>query len=88
MGSPGHTQLTNHHHLHRRHAAAAAHQEQEDGQLLLAFTNSLTAPSLAGGALRLPLIKNKKTVNPRDSSTEPVFQLVRLQLWRLICFGF
>lgn len=31
-----------------------------------------------GGALRLPLIKNKKTVNPRDSGTEPVFQLVRL----------
>lgn len=31
----------------------------------------------AGGVLRLPLIKNKKTVNPRDSSTEPVFQLVR-----------
>lgn len=26
--------------------------------------------------LQLPLIKNKKTVNPRDSSTPPVFQLV------------
>jgi hypothetical protein len=29
----------------------------------------------SGGVLPLPLIKNKKTVNPRDSSTEPVFQL-------------
>lgn len=28
-----------------------------------------------GGVLKLPLIKNKKTVNPRDSSTPPVFQL-------------
>lgn len=30
----------------------------------------------AGGVLPLPLIKNKKTVNPRDSTSEPVFQLV------------
>jgi hypothetical protein len=29
----------------------------------------------SNGALALPLIKNKKTVNPRDSSTPPVFQL-------------
>lgn len=29
----------------------------------------------ANGVLPLPLIKNKKTVNPRDSSSEPVFQL-------------
>jgi UDP-N-acetylglucosamine pyrophosphorylase len=29
----------------------------------------------SNGVLPLPLIKNKKTVNPRDSSTEPVFQL-------------
>lgn len=28
-----------------------------------------------GGVLKLPLIKNKKTINPRDSSTPPVFQL-------------
>lgn len=28
-----------------------------------------------GGVLPLPLIKNKKTVNPRDSSSAPVFQL-------------
>lgn len=28
-----------------------------------------------GGALKLPLIKNKKTVNPRDSSSTPVYQL-------------
>ncbi len=33
-------------------------------------------PCAADGVLQLPLIKNKKTVNPRDSSTEPVFQLV------------
>jgi hypothetical protein len=29
----------------------------------------------SNGALALPLIKNKKTVNPRDSSTPAVFQL-------------
>jgi len=28
-----------------------------------------------GGVLPLPLIKNKKTVNPRDSSSPAVFQL-------------
>ena len=39
----------------------------------------------AGGVLRLPLIKNKKTVNPRDSTTEPVYQLVRLW-WRPAAF--
>jgi hypothetical protein len=32
---------------------------------------------VADGVLALPLIKNKKTVNPRDSSSPPVFQLVR-----------
>lgn len=31
----------------------------------------------AGGTLPLPLIKNKKTVNPRDADSPPVFQLVR-----------
>lgn len=29
----------------------------------------------AGGVMKLPLIKNKKTVNPRDGTTTPVFQL-------------
>jgi UDP-N-acetylglucosamine pyrophosphorylase len=29
----------------------------------------------AGGVLALPLIKNSKTVNPRDSSSAKVFQL-------------
>lgn len=33
-----------------------------------------------GGLIPLPLIKNKKTVNPRDSSTSPVFQ-VRAHGW-------
>ena len=33
-------------------------------------------PCPAGGVLRLPLIKNKKTVNPRDASTPAVYQLV------------
>ena len=28
-----------------------------------------------GAALKLPLIKNKKTVNPRDSASTPVYQL-------------
>jgi UTP--glucose-1-phosphate uridylyltransferase/phosphoglucomutase len=40
----------------------------------------------SGGALRLPLIKNKKTVNPRDSSTEPVFQLETAMGSAIECF--
>lgn len=33
------------------------------------------AMEAAGGALALPLIKNKKTVNPRDASSPAVYQL-------------
>lgn len=40
----------------------------------------------SGGVLRLPLIKNKKTVNPRDSSTEPVFQLETAMGSAIECF--
>jgi hypothetical protein len=42
--------------------------------LLLLLLLQATLES-SGGALALPLIKNKKTVNPRDSSTPAVFQL-------------
>ncbi len=36
--------------------------------------------------LRLPLIKNKKTVNPRDSSSPPVFQLETAMGSAIECF--
>lgn len=39
-----------------------------------------------GGTLSLPLIKNKKTVNPRDSSTPPVFQLETAMGSAIECF--
>ena len=42
-------------------------------------------PCAAAGVLALPLIKNKKTVNPRDSSSPPVFQLVRVAACLLFC---
>ena len=40
----------------------------------------------AGGVLKLPLIKNKKTVNPRDSKTPPVFQLETAMGSAIECF--
>ena len=40
----------------------------------------------AGGVLHLPLIKNKKTVNPRDSSSSPVFQLETAMGSAIECF--
>jgi UDP-N-acetylglucosamine pyrophosphorylase len=39
-----------------------------------------------GGVLPLPLIKNKKTVNPRDSSSAPVFQLETAMGSAIECF--
>eukprot|EP01023_Acetabularia_acetabulum_P013170 TRINITY_DN162_c0_g1_i1.p1 TRINITY_DN162_c0_g1~~TRINITY_DN162_c0_g1_i1.p1 ORF type:complete len:475 (-),score=81.98 TRINITY_DN162_c0_g1_i1:454-1878(-) len=40
----------------------------------------------SGGVLKLPLIKNKKTVNPRDSSTEKVYQLETAMGSAIECF--
>lgn len=40
----------------------------------------------SNGVLRLPLIKNKKTVNPRDSSTPAVFQLETAMGSAIECF--
>lgn len=39
-----------------------------------------------GGLLKLPLIKNKKTVNPRDSDSAPVFQLETAMGSAIECF--
>lgn len=39
-----------------------------------------------GGVLPLPLIKNKKTVNPRDSGSTPVFQLETAMGAAIECF--
>lgn len=41
----------------------------------------------SNGVLRLPLIKNKKTVNPRDSSSPPVFQLETAMGSAIECFN-
>ncbi len=40
----------------------------------------------SNGVLKLPLIKNKKTVNPRDSSSPPVFQLETAMGSAIECF--
>ena len=40
----------------------------------------------SNGVLKLPLIKNKKTVNPRDSATPPVFQLETAMGSAIECF--
>ena len=40
----------------------------------------------SGGILKLPLIKNKKTVNPRDPSTQSVFQLETAMGSAIECF--
>ena len=37
--------------------------------------------------MKLPLIKNKKTVNPRDSNTPPVFQLETAMGSAIECFN-
>jgi UTP--glucose-1-phosphate uridylyltransferase/phosphoglucomutase len=39
-----------------------------------------------GGVLALPLIKNKKTVNPRDGASAPVFQLETAMGSAIECF--
>ena len=44
------------------------------------------ALNAAGGTLRLPMIKNKKTVNPRDSSSAAVFQLETAMGSAIECF--
>uniref|UniRef100_A0A7S3QLM4 UTP--glucose-1-phosphate uridylyltransferase n=1 Tax=Dunaliella tertiolecta TaxID=3047 RepID=A0A7S3QLM4_DUNTE len=41
----------------------------------------------SGGFLPLPLIKNKKTVNPRDSKSAPVFQLETAMGSAVECFA-
>lgn len=41
----------------------------------------------SGGFLPLPLIKNKKTVNPRDSKSAPVFQLETAMGSAIECFA-
>jgi UDP-N-acetylglucosamine pyrophosphorylase len=40
----------------------------------------------SGGTLKLPLIKNKKTVNPRDAGSRPVFQLETAMGSAIECF--
>ena len=42
--------------------------------------------SANGGSLPLPLIRNKKTVNPRDSKSAPVFQLETAMGSAIECF--
>uniref|UniRef100_A0A7R9V765 UTP--glucose-1-phosphate uridylyltransferase n=1 Tax=Chlamydomonas euryale TaxID=1486919 RepID=A0A7R9V765_9CHLO len=44
------------------------------------------ALSNSGGSLALPLIRNKKTVNPRDSASAPVYQLETAMGSAIECF--
>ena len=43
--------------------------------------------SSSGGSLPLPLIRNKKTVNPRDSKSTPVYQLETAMGSAIECFA-
>ena len=52
--------------------------------LLMCFVQAKLEAS--NGVLKLPLIKNKKTVNPRDSSSPPVFQLETAMGSAIECF--
>lgn len=45
-----------------------------------------TALTENGGLLKLPLIMNKKTVNPRDAASTPVFQLETAMGSAIGCF--
>ncbi|KAG1675771.1 hypothetical protein FOA52_012427 [Chlamydomonas sp. UWO 241] len=44
------------------------------------------ALAASGGSMELPMIRNKKTVNPRDASSEPVFQLETAMGSAIECF--
>ena len=49
-------------------------------------TPEAAAGGSQGGLLKLPLIKNKKTVNPRDADTAAVFQLETAMGSAIECF--
>ena len=53
----------------------ARHRFFNTNNLWLHLPKLKAALEAAGGALALPLIKNKKTVNPRDAATPAVYQL-------------
>lgn len=66
---------------------AAAHRFFNTNNLWINLEQLQTALTASGGALDLPLIKNKKTVNPRDSSSTPVFQLETAMGSAIECFS-
>lgn len=63
------------------------HRFFNTNNLWLNLSKLKTALQAAGGTLPLPLIKNKKTVNPRDSSSAPVFQLETAMGSAIECFN-
>ncbi|MEW5306477.1 MAG: hypothetical protein WDW36_008939 [Sanguina aurantia] len=65
----------------------ALHRFFNTNNLWINLEQLQTALTASGGALDLPLIKNKKTVNPRDSSSTPVFQLETAMGSAIECFS-
>lgn len=64
----------------------ARHKFFNTNNLWVNLTRLRSALDERGGVLPLPLIKNKKTVNPRDSSSAPVFQLETAMGAAIECF--
>ena len=62
------------------------HKYFNTNNLWLNLKHLKTTLESCGGTLKLPLIKNKKTVNPRDPSTENVFQLETAMGSAIECF--
>ncbi|GIL65766.1 hypothetical protein Vafri_19463 [Volvox africanus] len=64
----------------------AKHKYFNTNNLWVSLEHLKATLDASGGALGLPLIKNKKTVNPRDSKSEPVFQLETAMGSAIECF--
>jgi UTP--glucose-1-phosphate uridylyltransferase len=73
------------------HSCSLTHSLTLANTLTHSLTHSLTqtlthALQANGGSLTLPMIMNKKTVNPRDSKSTPVFQLETAMGSAIECF--
>eukprot|EP00890_Picochlorum_soloecismus_P003748 jgi/Picsp_1/4374/NSC_01880-R1_utp--glucose-1-phosphate uridylyltransferase len=62
------------------------HKYFNTNNLWLNLKNLKSTLESSGGTLKLPLIKNKKTVNPRDPTTASVFQLETAMGSAIECF--
>lgn len=62
------------------------HQFFNTNNLWIRLDKLKEALDAAGGVIRLPMIKNSKTVNPQDGSSTPVFQLETAMGAAIECF--